>query len=92
MGDPNNTRSWVELQREPVRYDRLSPCGRVDPKTKNAGGHERFAAPESFAHGGGRTGPDGDEHLVERRHTARAIHTIQLVKPRRIVDTKKISS
>ena len=43
------------LQCEPVRYDRLSPCGRVDPKTENAGGHERFTASESFTHHGDRT-------------------------------------
>ena len=55
--------------------DRLLPCGRVDPKTENAVGHERFTA-----HGGCRTGLDGDKHLDERRHRTRVIHTIQLVK------------
>ena len=61
--------------------------GRVDPETKNAGGHERLTASESFAHDGDRTGLDGDEHVDERRHRTRAFHTIQLVKPRRFVDT-----
>ena len=75
------------LQREPVRYDRLLPCGRVDPKTKNVGGHERLTERESFAHDGDGTGPDGDEHVDECRHRTRAFHTIQLVKPRRFVDT-----
>ena len=32
------------LQCELARYDRLSSCMRVDPKTENAGGHERFTA------------------------------------------------
>ena len=68
------------LQRGPVRYDRLFPCGRVDPKTKNAGGHERLIARGSFAHDGGRTAPDGDKHVDERRLRTRAFHTIQLVK------------
>ena len=62
--------------------DRLLPCGRVDPKTENAVGHERFTA-----HCGCRTGLDGDKHLDERRHRTRVIHTIQLVKSCRIVDT-----
>ena len=44
------------------------PCGRLDPETKNAGGHERLAASESFAHDGDRTGLDGDEHVDECRH------------------------
>ena len=56
-------------------------------KTKNAGGHERLLASESFAHDGGRNGLDGDKHLDERRHRTRAFHTIQLVKTRRFVDT-----
>ena len=30
------------LQCEPVRHDRLFPCGGVDSKTKNAGGNERL--------------------------------------------------
>ena len=42
--------------------------GRVDPKPKNAGGHERLTARESSAYDGGRTGPDGDKHVDERRH------------------------
>ena len=75
------------FQCEPVQIDRLSPCGRVDPKTENAVGHERFTARESFAHCGGRAGLDGDEHLVKRRHRTRVIHTLQLVRPCRIVDT-----
>ena len=32
------------LQCELVRIYRLSSCGRVDPKTENADGHERFTA------------------------------------------------
>ena len=40
--------------------DRLFPCGRVDPKTKNDGRHERPNARESFAH-------DGDKHVDERK-------------------------
>ena len=75
------------LQCEPVRYDRLFPCGRVDSKTKNAGGHERLTESESFTHDGDRTGLDGDEHVDERRHRTRAFHTIQLVKSRRFADT-----
>ena len=42
---------------------------------------------ESFTHDGDRTGLDGDEHVDECRHRTRAFHTIQLVKPRRLVDT-----
>ena len=61
--------------------------GESDPETKNAGGHERLTESESFAHDGDRTGLDGDEHVDERRHRTRAFHTIQLVKPRRFVDT-----
>ena len=59
------------LQCELARIDSLSPCGRVDPKTENAVGHERFTARESFAHCCGRTGLDGDEHLDGRRHRTR---------------------
>ena len=75
------------LQCENVRYDRLFPCGRVDSKTKNAGGHERLTESESFTHGGDRTGLDGDKHVDECRHRTRAFHAFQLVKPRRLVDT-----
>ena len=56
------------LQCEPVRYDRLSPCGGVDPETKNVGRHKRFIASESFTHDGDRTGFDGDKHVDECRH------------------------
>ena len=80
------------LQREPARQGRPLPCGRVDPKTKKAGRHERLTARESCAHDGGRTGPDGDKHVDERRYRTRAFHTIQSVKPRRPVDTNGISS
>ena len=66
------------------RSDRLLPCGEVDPKTKNAGGHERLTASGSFAHDGDRTGLDGDKHLDERRHRTRAFTD----KPWRIVNTK----
>ena len=62
-------------QREFVRIDRLSPYGRVDPKTENAVGHERFTARESFAHCCGRAGLDGDEHVDGRRLRTRVIHT-----------------
>ena len=41
--------------------DRLFPCGRVDPKAKKDGRHERPNARESFAHG-------GDKHVDERKH------------------------
>ena len=40
--------------------DRLFPCGRVDPKTKNDGA--------SFAH-------DGDKHLHEPKHRTRVLHS-----------------
>ena len=43
-----------KLQCELVRIDRLSSCGRVDPKTKNADGHERLTACASLAHCRGR--------------------------------------
>ena len=36
------------LQCELARIDRLSPCRRVDPKTKNVVGHERLTARESI--------------------------------------------
>ena len=49
------------LQCEPVWYDRLSPCWRVDPETKNIDRHERFIACESSTHDGDRTGVDGDK-------------------------------
>ena len=75
------------LQCEPVRCDRLFPCGRVDSKTTNAGGHERLTESESASHDGDRTGFDGDEHVDECRHRARAFHKIQLVKSLRLVDT-----
>ena len=78
------------LQYEPVRYDRLFPCGRVDSKTKNAGGHERLTESESITHDGDRTGLDGDEHVDERRHRTRGFHKIQLVKSRRFADTNGI--
>ena len=48
--------------------DRLFPCGRVDPKTKNDGRHERTNARASFAH-------DGDKHLDERKHRRRVLHS-----------------
>ena len=80
------------LQCEPIRHDRLSPCGRVDPETKNVGRHKRFIAIESFTHDGDRTGFDGDKHVDEFSHRTRAFHAIQLVKPRRLVDTKWTSS
>ena len=35
------------LQCDPVWYDRLSPCWRVDPETENVDRHERFIACES---------------------------------------------
>ena len=60
--------------------DRLFPCGGVDSKTKNAGGHERLTVSESFTHDGDRTGLDGDKHVDECRHRTRAFHAIQLVK------------
>ena len=75
------------LQCEPVWYDRLSPCRRVDPETENVGRHKRFIASESFTHDGDRTGFDGDKHVDECRHRTRAFHAFQLVKPRRLVDT-----
>ena len=75
------------LQHEHVRCDRVFLCGRVDPEIKNAGGHERLIASESFAHDGDRTGLDGDKHVDERRHRTRAFHTIQVVKTQRFVDT-----
>ena len=75
------------LQCEPVWYDRLSPCGRVDPETENVDRHKRFIACESFTHDGDRTGLDGDKHVDECRHRTRAFHALQLVKPRRLVDT-----
>ena len=75
------------LQCEPVWYDRLSPCRRVDPETENVDRHKRFIACESFAHDGDRTGFDGDKHVDECRHRTRAFHAFQLVKPRRLVDT-----
>ena len=30
------------LQYKPLRYDRLFPCGRVDPETENVGKHKRL--------------------------------------------------
>ena len=75
------------LQCEPVWYDRLSPCGRVDPETENVDRHKRLVACESATHDGDRTGFDGDKHLDECRHRTRAFHALQLVKPRRLVDT-----
>ena len=44
------------------------PCGRVDPKTKKDGRHERTNARASFAH-------DGDKHLDERKHRTRVLHS-----------------
>ena len=55
------------FQCEPVRYDRLSPCERVDPETENVGRHTRFIASESFTHDGDRTGFDGDKHVDDCR-------------------------
>ena len=48
--------------------DRLFPCRRVDPKTKNDGRHERTNARASFAH-------DGDKHLDEHKHRTRVLHS-----------------
>ena len=48
--------------------DRLFPCGRVDPKSKNDGRHERTNGRASFAH-------DGDKHLDERKHRTRFLHS-----------------
>ena len=53
------------LQCELVRIDRLSSCGRVDRKTENADGHERFTACASFAHCRGRIGLDGDDTWMD---------------------------
>ena len=75
------------LQCEPVWYDRLSPCGRVDPETENVDRHKRFIACESATHDGDRTGSDGDKHVDECRHRTRAFHAIQLVKQRGFADT-----
>ena len=75
------------LQCEPVWYDRLFPCGRVDSETENVGRHKRFIASESCTHDGDRTGIDGDNHVDECRHRTRAFHAFQLVRPRRLVDT-----
>ena len=75
------------LQCGPVRHDRLFPCGRLDSKTKNAGGHERLTACASFAHCRGRTGLDGDERLDGRRRRTGAVHMVQLDGPWRIVNT-----
>ena len=77
---------WI-LQCEPVWYDRLTPCWRVDPETEIVDRHKRFIACESFTHDGDRTGFDGDKHVDECRHRTRAFHAFQLVKPRRLVDT-----
>ena len=75
------------LQCELVWYDRLSPCGRVDPETENVDRHKRLIACESSTHDGDGTGFDGDKHVDECRHRTRAFHALQLVKPRRLVDT-----
>ena len=75
------------LQCEPVWYDRLYPCGRVDPETENVDRHKRLIACESSTHDGDRTGFDGDKHVDECRHRTTAFHALQLVKPRRLVDT-----
>ena len=59
------------LQCEPVRIDRLSPCGRVDPnRPRTLLDMKRFTARESFAHCCGRAGLGGDEHLDGRRLTS----------------------
>ena len=68
-------------------YDRLSPCGRVDPETENVGRHKRLIACESATHDGDRTGFDSDKHVDECRHRTRAFHALQLAKPRRLDDT-----
>ena len=68
-------------------YDRLSPCGRIDPETENVDRHKRLIACYSVTHDGDRTGFDGDKHVDECRHRTRAFHALQLVKPRRLVDT-----
>ena len=47
---------------------RLFPCGRVDPKTKNDGRHERTNARANFAHGGGK-------HVDERKHRTGVFHS-----------------
>ena len=68
-------------------YDRLSPCGRIDPETENVDRHKRLIACESVTHDGDGTGFDGDKHVDECRHRTRAFHAFQLVKSRRLADT-----
>ena len=68
-GDFNVSFAWI---------DRLSSCGRVDPKTENADGHKRYPARASIARCCVRSGPDGDEHLDGRRLRTGFVHTMQL--------------
>ena len=61
--------------------------GESIPRTENVDRHKRLIACESSTHDGDRTGFDGDKHVDECRHRTRAFHALQLVKPRRLVDT-----
>ena len=68
--------------------DRPSLHGRVDSKTENTDGHERYPARTSIARKCGRIGPDGDEHLDGRRLRSEFVHTMQLDGSWRCADTR----
>ena len=59
---------WCESVELECVWKRFCRSGRVDPKTKNDGRHERTNARASFAH-------DGDKHLDERKHRTRILHS-----------------